>query len=437
MHKKLLIALSLMMLVAGCSTGIDYKPLEAQMATGNCEAASGYVEASAKNYGKKQQLLYHMDTGMVNLYCGNLEKSSEGFLQAEHLAQDLWTKSITSEGASYLTNDYAIAYSGEDFEKVMINLFHSLAFASKGDFEGALIEARKLNEFLTEINDKFDDDEKNAYKEDAFARYLSAVLYEADNPRDMQNLDSAVIDYELGLKAYESYAGQYGVSAPKIFIEDYYRVAEAAGRLKGAKKKYKKVKWIRHKKARKMGRVVMLHLSGKSPLKKEEAIVSHGPHGPIKIAFPKFVARPMGCTDSSLIITDGNGTEVTSQSELVEDLTSIAIKNLANRKGRVVAKAIARAIVKQIAVHAAAKQAKSEAGKLGMKLFGSLVAAATEVADVRSWRTLPGRIYMARNFVPEGSYTIKANYCGTTKILAEGVELAPGETKFVLLENVY
>lgn len=435
MYKRLLIALALLMLVAGCTTGIDYKPLEAHMSAGNCEGASVYVEGSAKKYGKKQQLLYHMDTGMVNLYCGNYEKSSQGFLDAEHLAQDLWTKSITSEGASYLTNDYAIAYSGEDFEKVMINLFHSLNFAVRGDFEGALVEARKLNEFLLEINDKLE--EKNVYREDAFARYLSALLYEAENPRDMQNLDSAVVDYERGLKVYESYAGEYGVVVPSIFMEDYYRVAEAAGRLKNAKKKRKKLKWLKHREARKMGRVVMLHLSGKSPMKVEEAIVGHGPHGPVKIAFPKFVERPMGCTESALVLSDNNGNEVRAGSELVEDITGIATKNLADRKGRVVAKAIARAIAKQIAVNAAAKQADSQAGKLGMKIFGTILAAATEVADVRSWRTLPGRIYMARSFVPEGSYTVKAEYCGKTMTLAEGIELAPGQTRFVLLENVY
>lgn len=427
----------LLVLLAGCGGTLDYRPLDAHMGAGNCDGATSYVEASKDKYGSNQQLIYLMDSGMINLYCGNYASSQQSFQKADEMVEDLWTKSITKEGASFLVNDYTIAYSGEDFEKVMINLFYAMSFSMQGDYESALVEARKLNERLIEINESYEDDEKNVYREDAFARYLSALLYEADNPADLQNLDNAAIDYERGYEVYTAYAGEYGTPVPRIFVEDYYRVAEATGRLENAKKKRKKVDWLHQKKARKMGKIVFLHLSGKSPVKAEEAIVSQTPSGPVKIAFPKFVSMPLGCTDSTLVAHSGTGEDYRRQSELVEDLTGIAVKNLEDRKGRIVAKAIARAIAKQVAVEAAAKQADSQAGKMLTRFFGKVVAAATEVADVRSWRTLPGRVYLSRLYVPEGSYTVTVEYCGRTKTLADGMEIKPGQTKFVMLEDVY
>jgi hypothetical protein len=229
-----IIALSLVLL-AGCAPGLDYRTLESHMRSGDCETAPAYVESMRDKYGDNQQLVFHMDMGILYLYCGDYPKSSEHFQLAEDIAADLWTKSISREGVSFLANDYTKPYSGEDFEKVMINLFHSISFAMEGNYESALVEVRKLNEVLVEINEKYE--EKNVYNEDAFARYLSAILYEAYNPRDIQNLDSATIDYELGGPVYEVYSEKYSTPVPEMFLKDYYRVAEAAGRLKDVRKK--------------------------------------------------------------------------------------------------------------------------------------------------------------------------------------------------------
>lgn len=421
--------------LAGCAPGLDYRALESHMGAGNCKGAAEYMSGMKDKYGDNQQLIFHMDMGILYLYCGEYSKSSRQFQQAEDLAMDLWTRSITREGVSFLTNDYSKPYSGEDFEKVMINLFHSISFALEGKYESALVETRKLNEFLVEINEKYED--KSVYREDAFARYLSATLYEADNPRNIQNLDSATIDYERGKSVYEAYSKEYGSTVPVAFMEDYYRVAEAAGRLKGVKKKRKELNWLSHRKARNMGRVVMVHLSGKAPVKIEESIVAQAPYGPIKVAFPRFTSSVSGCQRSSIVVRASEGEDYVAGSELVEDLSEIAIKNLEDRKGRVVAKAIARAIAKQALVNAASRQGENEGEKLAIKFLGRIVAAATEKADTRSWRTLPDRIYMARTFVPEGTYTIRADYCGKSNILADSVIIKAGQTKFVLLQNVY
>ena len=422
-------------LLVGCAPGLDYRALESHIRSGDCEEAPAYVASMKDKYGSNQQLVYHMDMGIVYLYCGDYARSSDQFQQAEDVAADLWTKSISREGVSFLANDYTKPYSGEDFERVMINLFHSVAYAMEGNYEAALVEARKLNQLLLEINEKYE--AKNVYREDAFARYLSAILYEAYNPRDIQNLDNATIDYELGAPVYESYSGEYGTPVPEVFTADHYRVAEAAGRLDNAKEKRKELGWLRHKKAREMGRIVMLHLSGSAPVKVEESIEVYAPFGPIKVAFPRFTSPVSGCRTSSLVATSDDGKSYSEDSELVEDISAIAMKNLDDRKGRVVAKAIARAVAKQAAVNAISRQGDDKGEQLALKFLGRVVAAATEKADTRSWRTLPDRVYLSRAFVPEGTYDINAEFCGNRRTLAHNVRIEAGQTRFVLLQNVY
>ena len=426
----------LFVFVTGCATGPKHEALQAAMGSGNCADARGMVASMQDKYGSNQQLLFNADAAMINLYCGENEQGRQHLSEAERIVDELWTKSISKEGASFLLNDYTIPYSGEDFEKVMVNLFSAISYAIDGNFEPSLIEVRKVNNMLVDINDKYE--EKSVYREDAFARYMSAILYEAENPRDMQNLDSAAIDYKRGLEVYETYGKEYGVAVPDMFMQDYWRVTEATGRLENARELRKENQWLPQKKTRKMGRIIMLHLSGRVPVKEEEAIVAAAPYGPIKVAFPRF-GRPFnGCSQSSLRAASTNGGDsLSSDSELVEDLSAIAIKSLNDRKGRVVGKAIARAIVKQAAVEAAVREADSAMDKALVRIAGRVAAAATENADLRSWRTLPGKIYMASIFVPEGSYNIDASYCGRRAVLGRDVNIKAGQSRFVLLQNVY
>jgi hypothetical protein len=428
--------LAALLLVTGCAMGgLDYKGLGAELRGGNCPGAVGQVEGFKDKYGNNRQLIYHMDSGMVNLLCGNHEESNRQLQEGDRLAEDLWTKSLSKEAASFLVNDYTIPYSGEDFERVMLNLFSAVNYSLMKDYEGALVEARRINSKLTDYNDKYE--EKSVYSEDAFARYLSGTLYEIENPRDMQALDSAYIDYFKAYKAYKTYAEHYATPMPRIFLRDLLRVAEATGRIDELKDEANGMQWVKHSEARGMGRIVLLHLTGTSPVKVEDSIVASAPKGPIKLAFPRFVAHPPACTDSELVVkSPGTGTALNAKSELVEDINAIAVKNLDDRKGRVIVKAIARAVIKQAAVDAASEQFENEGAKLLAKFTGRVLAAATEVADTRSWRTLPGEIRFVRTFVPPGSYDVSVRACGAVHDLGN-VELEAGQTRFLLVNTMY
>src|SRR5690606_17970339 len=116
---------------------------------------------------------------------------------------------------SFVYNDSATDYEGEDYEKVAIHTQLALSFIGDQDYSAARVQAKKINNKLAEINKNYDADQKNRYAEDAFALYLAGVIWEAQG-----DYDDAIIDYRKALKLYEgSYATFVRAGVPDGLVE--------------------------------------------------------------------------------------------------------------------------------------------------------------------------------------------------------------------------
>ena len=80
-------------------------------------------QSQTKSYGSNNELLYLLDRGMVYHLAGNYPESIKTFAAAKQKYDELYTKSLTKIAATWLVNDYNAPYRGEDFERVMINIF--------------------------------------------------------------------------------------------------------------------------------------------------------------------------------------------------------------------------------------------------------------------------------------------------------------------------
>jgi hypothetical protein len=74
---------------------------------------------------------------------------------------------------------------------------------------------------------------------------------------------------------------------------------------------------------------------------------------------------------------------------------------------------------------------------LATKIAGNIAASVLEQADTRAWRTLPGEIYIARSFVPEGSYQVMVENCQGGQKTIDSLSIKAGETKFVFYDTIY
>ena len=127
-----------------------------------------------------------------------------------------------------------------------------------------------------------------------------------------------------------------------------------------------------------------------------------------KIAYPEFKRRRYQISKSKIYLENlSTSCSYIFETELMEDIASIAVMNLKNRINRIKIKAIARATAKYLAARQAYEAAKREGGDmLGLlvKTTSQVASWASERADIRHWRLLPAEIRVGRILIPPGEY---------------------------------
>ncbi len=412
--------------LSGCAHKLDYTRLYTQLQNGECPAAALQIDKIQAEYGNNAELLYLLDSAMVHMQCQDFETAQTRFHAAERLSQELWTESISRQTASLVTNDYLLKYEGEDYERALINMMSAIGYLQSGQIDDALIECRRLDSLLALFNDKYD--KKNVYQEDAFGRYLSGTLNEADN-----QLDDAFIDYQAAFKTYLDYQKYYDTPVPAPLFEDLLRVAEAVDRIEDVKQlpiHTADHPWRSFAETRAMGKVVLLQLSGKAPLKTEGQIFIPTGSGPVTVAFPRLRLLPQACNYHQLTLTSGID-RFDAQLALAEDINRIALKNLEDKKVRIITKTIARAVAKQVFIDSISKN-KDENTEMALKTALNIVNLFLERADTRSWQTLPGEIYITRLFVPPGEYAVAISACDDDPKKLKNILVKAGKTDYIV-----
>lgn len=417
--------LGLACILNSCSGHVPYEILGEHLARGECGAAASLMADSAGDYGDNAELLFLLDSAMVHMRCRQFDAAQEKFRAAEDLAESLWTLSLSRETAAYLANDYVLDYAGEDFERAMIHMMSALAYLDAGESEEALVECRRLDSLLSLYNNRYA--EKNVYKEDAFGRYLSGILREGDN-----NPDGAFLDYKKALETYGDYGTYYGLEAPADLKASLFRVAEKAGRLPDARKILPEENPIARDDISGKGRVVWILLQGAVPEKKEDRVVIPTSRGPLAIAFPSFSRPDAPGPRPMMELTPESGTPLRVDADLVSDIGAIAVKNLEDRRARIAAKAVARAVAKQVVISQAAGKGDKEVRQVVENAL-NILNLFLERADIRSWRSLPGRIYMASTFLAPGPWEVNATGHGPDAL--KKVVVKAGQIHYIIVNN--
>jgi hypothetical protein len=429
-----------MFLVLACAPKLNYYDQVYQnLRSGNCQQAHHLVKQNKAGYAERNAVLYYMDEGLTAHFSGKYRESNISLEKAENKIDDLYTRSISRQTASLMINDNTIPYRGEDFEDVLLNLFMAMNYVFLGEDEEALVEARKVDNKLKVINDRYKPNEKNAYNEDAFVRFIMGLLYESQN-----EMNDAFISYRNSELTYETYKRLYNVGAPKVLVDKLLYSAQVMGfneELNFCKRKYPRSKPQKPAVAKKMGEVFFLHYNGLAPRKVEDAIVTPLPDGYVlKVAIPKYESRSYRVKQAVINLKQVNGQKsYRVRTETGEDIGAIAVKNLKNRINRIRAKAIARAAAKYAATKGAESYAKKEGGEwagLAAKMAGNIYAVATEQADLRCWELLPDKIDVGHLVVSPGTYSVSVelldgsgnNICSLD--FAE-IKVKAGKKKFV------
>lgn len=172
-----------------------YETLSEPLAKGGFSAAIDAVQKKKDDlYGSNTEFLYYFDLATLSHYNGDFRKSADAFEKAKQIYEDLYTKSVSNEAASLLTNDNVRPYRARPFEILSLYEMNIVNYLALNDLDGALVEARAADVALQSLYQK-----DNGKTNDAgYLRYLIAIVYEMDGDGD-----NAAIAYYKAARAYE------------------------------------------------------------------------------------------------------------------------------------------------------------------------------------------------------------------------------------------
>lgn len=413
-------------LLSGCATYYQKnEKFQEYIQSGQIEKADNYLDKKEKDKNDKNKLLYYLNSGWVNWMLKNNDVSNQAFQEADHMMED-YRKNYGLEALALITNPNVKPYKPEDFEKVFVNYFKALNYIALGQYNEALVECRRMNIILNELNDKYKD-HKNRYQRDAFAHLVMGLIYEANG-----QWNDAFIAYRNALEIYQNeYKSEFNVNVPQQLKLDLINAAYKTGFTEEGRK-YEKEFGVTHQpESPEGGELVLIWQNGFGPVKSEWSVnfttvdkgggwVSfvndeYGFSFPyfigdkskedqsafsqlsfLRVAFPKYLERKPVFTSASVI---ANQTDYPL--ELAENVNAIAFKTLHDRMLREFGNSLLRLAAKKTIELSTRKENQDIGAAVG------IINALTEKADTRNWQTLPYEICYTRVPLNKGENQIK------------------------------
>jgi uncharacterized protein len=389
---------------------------------GDLNTALHTLKKSSREGEGRNRFIYFANEGLLNSILGNYEESNSAFEKAFLFGED-FRINYANEAVSYLTNPNFSNYRGENHEHLMVLYFKAINFLKQGKYEQALVECKRLNIRLNQLNDKYRSEEK--LQRDAFVHNLMGIIYQASG-----DYNNAFIAYRNAVEVYENeYAKFFKMSVPAQLKKDLLNTAAWTGFKDEFEVFQTRFDMPDFEPSRPDAELVFFWHNGLAPIKEEWGItfaIDHRDNDMVvfsnsgmgltfpfnlkdekeksdltslevfRVAFPRYQERPLYYSRASLSVAG-----VQYPLELSEDISQIAFFSLRQRMVQELSKGLLRAALKKSTEHSLRKENDQLGAVIG------LMNAITEKADTRSWQTLPHSIYYARVPLREGSNEVK------------------------------
>ncbi|HHI92985.1 MAG TPA: hypothetical protein ENK04_05645 [Gammaproteobacteria bacterium] len=437
----------MVLFLGGCATGSIFTSYPKQIQPIKLQLESKqYTKARTALDGREDdadKILYLMERGRIEQLAGDTEASIEDFKRVIEAFEENDEKAKISmsdtaaQGASLLTSDNAIPYTGEGYERVFVHQFQAMNYLMSHNLEAAMVEVRRANQEQQYELERFEDEvadaeedareqmEKNEGFMDSFASlqaaagqvknsfqnaytfYMSGILFEATGkPND------AYIDYKKALEIFPD----------NVYVQrDVLRLAQSLG-MREDYERFKKEfgNDIPPPKADE-GEIVLLFEHGFAPVKTNVDVTLITDNGVRSIAFPTYVEQWQA--PSPLSVSVSGGTLIGETSPIV-NVQALAAKALVERLPGMMVRQVLRLVAKS--------QASEQSGKL-LGGFGKLAVdvfnVVTEQADRRSWLTLPQDAQILRSSLPEGQYQLQFQNGTATGTM--DIKVVPGKKTLI------
>lgn len=439
MYRQYKIVIFILILLSGCAGQSIFKPYPDQMrlVVQQLGTDQPVVIKQPDSIRGPDKLLHYLENGRIAMLQQQTDLSIQYFNQAikAYELQDegaiIQFSKSGRQGQALLTNDNAIPYESNAYERIFVHSYQALNYLMKNNLEAAGVEIRRINavqenaiaatEKLREaskqssdqsslsssnnqktITDTFEKSDRQIKDIkysflNGFAYYLSAIIYELRG-----ELNDAYIDYK---KALTLLPGQ------RYLQNDVYRLAKRLGFRQTYELLSKKVdnKQLPGKDSQML---MVIYETGFVPPKQEMIIPLYvfGGH-PLPITFP-FYELNTATSDQLSVWMDG---KLKSRSIVLAQPQLMAAKALQEKRLSMMVRLVARAVTKA----QLQRNSEKEGGLLGAVLT-NVYNIVSERADLRSWLTLPGQIQIIKYYFTNDDRQVvlrnKANFMETVKL---------------------
>jgi uncharacterized protein len=460
--------------LASCTGGsaLRFDNLSAATGSGGFLSAIASIEQNGKKwYGPKNELLYHLDLGVLYHYAGIYDSSTEYLRKAAGIYDDLFAHSVTNEAAALLLNDNVRPYRSRPYEITLLHQFTALNYLAQGNTEDALVETRAVQLLFNEWERV--DRHGQKYANDAMFHYLSSIAYDGGGDYDdaMISLFKAVEAFNEGPVPLPAEVKNYACCMLKLNnrAQDTALLGIASDVPK------EKVPGVQNG----LAEIILIGYAGKGPSLVEEKwsgtyirggllTISHSdtdggvetssmsaPPLPEKeyqkaaegqktnlgttfhVSFSLPRIRTFNSMTGFFTITVGAGSEPDT-SVVVNDFDKQLAKNLEDTKTSTIMRTVVRTTLRTIAAQKAKNAMKSRnvLGNLLVNLGTDVLADQLGRADTRTCFLVPKTVQVARIPVKPGTYTVEASahgdggtVIGTKRF--DSVAVKQGEKKFL------
>lgn len=412
------LSLAAALALGGCATTKSHNQhtdsVQSAARNGGLPAALAQHEGSAKSVEDKAELLYNLERGELLWLNKRYADSTEAFLAAD-LKVKLWEETAKTSpdkllgmvGAA-LVSERLKPYEGQDYEKVWLTTRLALSRVAAGDLEKARVDIKRTHEreaVIAEFRAKEvvkAEEEAKAKGANTSGKELNGYPVETLNDPEVLQLKNGyqnALSHYLAGYLYEV-LGESGLAAPgyRKAIELRPETGVLEEGLRGLDDRTS----FTHRRRQKMTDVLFLVEAGSAPARKPHAFTLPVPMGgsvrTISVSYPTI--EPSNEPLLSALEVGGRQFKL----ERVVDVNVMARRALKDEMPGMVLRGVTRALAK-----GAAQEGLQRAGGLFGAIAGVAGSVLTEQADDRIWRSLPGRVYLARGYLPPGEHRVSIN----------------------------
>ncbi|EIP99547.1 hypothetical protein OpiT1DRAFT_04068 [Opitutaceae bacterium TAV1] len=464
--------------LAGCSTYTEKSSgRDAAYRSGNLASAVSRADAdAAKNSDNKDTILYRLEQGAIlraaALAPDAAPEAARDYLARSNAALDAAEKRVNdyeaaarvkvgSELGALFTNQANTPYRGRSYDKVMLNTLKALNWLQLGDSDRARVE---LNRALQRQRDAVEENARRIEEAESAARAAArgqttgeqgraAPAYDVDRAKAdpytgaSLNRIAASAESAAALQPYADYVNPFSVLLDGL----YFAACGVDGAdLERSRKSLERVAgmapgntFVRADLAdvsagrRPSGVTYVVFETGSGPWRDQVRIdiplfIVTNAISYVGAAFPELKYNGGYLPAISVDTTDAAGSSVTPA--LVCSMDAVVARDFKNEWPAIVTRTLIATATRATLDAVIQKQAKDEfgdAGRLLTQLFTSITQIAINIADTRTWRSLPKEFYYARLATPaDRVLVIKAGN------QAHRIQVGPGDVTVVYVKSI-